>query len=86
VIDEYVGHRGRTPLASKDLKKMERIPRISEFTHDEICFLRQIVAASFTPSNQIHRLRSSRLIELGLVRRAMGGLIATPAGRMVSRM
>jgi hypothetical protein len=65
---------------------MERIPRASELTTDEMRFLRRIVTASFTPGNQIHPAQRSRLIELGLIQRGMGGLVATPAGRIVSRM
>jgi hypothetical protein len=65
---------------------MERIPRASELTQSEIWFLRRIVASSFTPGNQIDPQSRLRLIELGLIQRAMGGLMPTPAGRIVSRM
>jgi hypothetical protein len=64
---------------------MERIPRAHELTPDEMVSLRSVVAGSFTPSGQINRLQQKRLIELGLIQCAMGGLMPTPTGRIVAR-
>jgi hypothetical protein len=65
---------------------MDRIPSALELNQSEINALRRIVGRSFTPRAQINALHRSRLTELGLVQSAMGGLMATPAGRIVSRM
>jgi hypothetical protein len=64
---------------------MERIPRAHELTSDELVSLRSVVAGSFTPSGHINLLQQKRLIELGLIQRAMGGLMPTPTGRIVAR-
>jgi hypothetical protein len=48
--------------------------------------MRDIVARSFMPVNQIGLRTRMRLIELGLVQNALGGLMATPAGRIVARL
>jgi hypothetical protein len=64
---------------------MERIPRAHELTSDEMVSLRSVVASSFTPSGHINRLQQKRLIELGLIQCAMGGLMSTPTGRIVAR-
>ena len=44
-----------------------------------------LVAPGFM-SRTIPKAHEARLIELGLIRAAMGGLMATPAGRMVARI
>jgi hypothetical protein len=64
---------------------MERIPRSRELTPDEMTSLRSVVASSFTPRGHISRLLQKRLIDLGLVQCAMGGLLPTPAGRILAR-
>jgi hypothetical protein len=64
---------------------MERIPRAQELTPDELSSLRSVVAGGFTPSGQINQLQRRRLVELGLIQCAMGGLMPTPAGRIVAR-
>jgi hypothetical protein len=64
---------------------MDRIPRASELTADETRVLRGIVSGSFTPGGQVNPLQRRRLLELGLIQCAMGGLMATPAGRIVAR-
>jgi hypothetical protein len=65
---------------------MNRLPNAGDLTASELKSLRGIVARSFTPSGQVGHLERARLIELGLVQRALGGLMPTPAGRMASRM
>ena len=64
---------------------MDRIPRQSELTSEEIGALRAVVARSFTPGGHINPLHRERLLALGLIRSAMGGLIPTPAGRILAR-
>jgi hypothetical protein len=63
-----------------------RIPTASELTPAEWKSLRDIVAQGFTPSQQVGTSHRERLIELNLIRPGMGGLIATPAGRIVARL
>ena len=65
---------------------MDRLPNAADLTSGELKSLRGIVARSFTPSGQVNRLEASRLLELGLIQNALGGLMPTPAGRMASRM
>jgi hypothetical protein len=64
---------------------MDRIPRQHELTSEEISALRSVVARSFTPSGHINRFQRERLLELGLIHSAMGGLVPTPAGRILAR-
>jgi hypothetical protein len=64
---------------------MERIPRAQELTADEMNSLRSVVTGGFTPSGQINRIQRTRLLELGLIQSALGGLMPTPAGRIVAR-
>ena len=65
---------------------MERIPNARDLTPDEMKLLRTLVAGSFTLSGHTNSAQRNRLLELGLVHSAMGGLMPTPAGRIVARM
>jgi hypothetical protein len=65
---------------------MDRIPSALELTPDQLIALRNIVAGGFTPTSGIGLQDRTRLTELGLIRGAMGGIIASPAGRMVARL
>ncbi len=65
---------------------MERIPTKPDLSSAEMGSLREIVARSFIGARTIPLLRKVRLLELGLISNAMGGLMPTPAGRMVARM
>jgi hypothetical protein len=65
---------------------MDRVPRASELTHPELMLLRAIVTRSFYPVRQLDPRLLARLLELELVHRGMGGVMPTPAGRIVSRM
>jgi len=65
---------------------MDRIPSARDLTAEEMASLRRIVGSSFTPNGQINALEMKRLIALGLIHSAMGGLMPTPAGRIVARM
>ncbi len=63
---------------------MDRIPTRSDLTTVElssVCLVANgFMSRAFSPA---HR---TRLLQLGLIREAMGGLIVTPAGRIVARM
>jgi hypothetical protein len=63
-----------------------RIPTARELTPAEWKSLRDIVAQGFTPTQQVSVSHRVRLMELDLIRCGMGGLIATPAGRIVARL
>jgi len=64
---------------------LDRIPNARELTPQEMKTLRNIVGSSFTSSSHINPLQQKRLIALGLIQYAMGGVMITPAGRMVAR-
>ncbi len=65
---------------------MERIPAKPDLSNDEMTSLREIVARSFMSARTVPMLRKMRLLELGLILIAMGGLMPTPAGQIVARM
>ncbi|HEY4123458.1 MAG TPA: hypothetical protein VGM36_02525 [Rhizomicrobium sp.] len=65
---------------------MDRIPRATDLTLPEMMCLREIVIGNFTSMATVSVANRKRLIELGLIQSAMGGLMATPAGRMVARV
>jgi hypothetical protein len=65
---------------------MTRIPTALDLTLREFASLRNIVIRSFTPTHQVAAPDSERLLELGLIQIGMGGLILTPAGRIVARL
>ena len=62
---------------------MKRLPNAEDLTAAEFTSLLLIVPGFM--SRTIPRAHQARLIELGLIRSAMGGLIPTPTGRMVAR-
>ena len=63
---------------------MNRLPGADDLTAPEFTSL-LLVAPGFM-SRTIPKAHEARLIELGLIRAVMGGLMATPAGRMVARI
>jgi hypothetical protein len=65
---------------------MDRIPNARDLTPDEMKALRSVVSSSYVLSSHINAEHRSRLITLGLIHYAMGGLMPTPAGRVVARM
>lgn len=65
---------------------MQRIPRASDLTLPELLSLREIVAGNFTSMGTVSAANRNKLLALGLIQSAMGGLMATPAGRIVARM
>jgi hypothetical protein len=65
---------------------VQRISTNLELTGNELLSMRNIVARSFVPANQVSRKTRERLLALGLIQNALGGLMATPAGRIVARL
>ena len=65
---------------------MDRIPRATDLTLPELMSLREIVGGNFTSMATVSAANRKKLVELGLIRSAMGGLMETPAGRIVARM
>jgi hypothetical protein len=65
---------------------MTRIPTALDLTLREFASLRNIVIRSFTPTNQVAAPDKERLLQLGLIQIGMGGLMPTPAGRIVARL
>jgi hypothetical protein len=65
---------------------LDRIPSARELTNDEMRSLRAVVANSFVPVNQMSLDCRRRLMDLGLIQNAMGGLMPTPSGKIVARL
>jgi hypothetical protein len=65
---------------------MQRIPTAHDLTSSEMQVLRRIVSGSFTPLQHVNPQQRAHLLELGLIQSAMGGLMPTPAGKIVSRL
>ncbi len=65
---------------------MDRIPRATDLTLPEMMSLREVVGGNFTSMASVPAANRKKLIELGLIHAAMGGLMATPAGKIVARM
>lgn len=63
---------------------MDRIPNASTLTAAEFASLR-FVAPGFVTGG-IPAAHQALLIRLGLIQARMGGLMATPAGRMAARL
>jgi hypothetical protein len=62
---------------------MTRLANAADLTSPEYSSL-LLVARGFM-SQTIPKVHQARLIELGLIQCRMGGLMATPAGRIVAR-
>jgi hypothetical protein len=62
---------------------MDRMPNVADLTAAELVSLR-MVSKGFM-GRTIPKAHQARLVELGLIQSLMGGLMMTPAGRMVSR-
>jgi len=65
---------------------MDRIPSRTDLSADEWTSLVEIVAYSFMSKGSLPAARRARLVALGLIQDAMGGVVPTPAGRVVARM
>jgi len=64
---------------------MNRFPGANELSSAEFSSL-LLVAPGFISSGAISKAHQVRLVQLGLIQRALGGLLPTPAGRMVARI
>jgi hypothetical protein len=64
---------------------VQQIAKASDITICELQALRRVVAESFVSRATLTRLQIDRLSSLELVYCAMGGVMPTPAGRIVSR-
>ena len=62
---------------------MDRMPNAADLTSAELASL-TLVCRGFI-LRTIPRAHETRLVELGLIQSMMGGLIITPAGRMLAR-
>ena len=65
---------------------MQQIPSRLDLNSHEMASFREVVAQSVVGALTIPASQKARLLELGLISNAMGGLIPTPAGRIVARM
>ena len=65
---------------------VDRIPNRGDITPNELTSLRLIVGHSFMSSASMPALRRARLLQLGLIQNGMGGLMPTPAGRILARL
>ena len=61
------------------------MPNAGDLTSTEFSSL-LLVARGFMSRRTIPEAHQARLIQLGMIRSLMGGLMATPAGRMVARV
>ena len=64
---------------------LDRIPNADDLTTDEMVSLRLIVERGFASRAVLPNARRARLVALGLIQNGMGGVMATPVGRMVAR-
>ncbi|HWD48700.1 MAG TPA: hypothetical protein VG309_02160 [Rhizomicrobium sp.] len=64
---------------------VDRIPNASDLTVEEMAALRLVVDHSFMSRASLPKARRERLLELGLIADAMGGVMPTLAGRMAAR-
>ncbi len=65
---------------------MDRIPRGSDLTVDEMAALRDVIARNVSSTATVSRPSREKLLSLGLISAGMGLLMPTPAGRIVARM
>jgi hypothetical protein len=75
----------RYTYANQGRPNLDRIPTASDLTHDEMTSLRLIVLRSFMSKGSLPAERRAKLIALGLIQDAMGGVAPTPAGRITAR-
>jgi hypothetical protein len=65
---------------------MARLVTATDLTTDELIALRLVVTRSFMSQSALTTPQRTRLLELGLIQRGMGGLMPTPAGRLAARL
>lgn len=64
---------------------LDRIPNAGDLTPGEMASLRLIVEHSFMSKSVLTTAHRTRLVELGLIHAALGGLVPTSAGRICGR-
>jgi hypothetical protein len=64
---------------------MEQLSRRTDLSASEWMSLRAIVSASFMSRGSLPAETRARLVEMGLIQNAMGGVMPTPAGRIAAR-
>jgi hypothetical protein len=64
---------------------MDRILNGSDLTSNELAALRLIVERSFMSRRSFPAAMRIRLVELGMIQDALGGVSPTPAGRIAAR-
>lgn len=64
---------------------MDQIPNARDLSASELTALRLIVSRSFMSRRSFPAVLRTRLVGLGLVQDALGGLSPTPAGRIAAR-
>lgn len=62
-----------------------RLVNPEELNAAELLSLRLVVSRSFMSFAAIPAIARTRLLELGLIQRGMGGLLPTPSGRICAR-
>jgi hypothetical protein len=62
-----------------------RLVNPEDLTSAELLSLRLVVSRNFTTQASVPAASRGRLLELGLIQRGMGGLLATPSGRICAR-
>ncbi len=64
---------------------MDKFPNANSLTSGELNALRLIVERSFMSRGSFPAALRKRLVGLGLIQDALGGVSPTPAGRMAAR-
>jgi hypothetical protein len=64
---------------------MDNIPNGRNLTANEMTALKLIVQRSFMSRRSFPAATRTRLVELGLIQDALGGVSPTPAGRIAAR-
>jgi hypothetical protein len=65
---------------------MGRLYTAADLTTDELIALRLVVERSFMSQSSLTAAHRTKLLEMGLIQRGMGGLLPTPAGRLAARL
>jgi hypothetical protein len=65
---------------------MGRLYTATDLTTEELIALRLVVERSFMSQSSLTLSQRTKLLEMGLIQRGMGGLMPTPAGRLAARV
>ncbi len=58
----------------------------TDLTTDELLSLRLVVTRSFMSASSLLAAHRTKLLELGLIQKGMGGIMPTPAGKIAARL